>query len=542
MCKCKKCLNEITDDNYKVEFWTDEHPEIIIGPYCQDCLSTIRICSVCNKPHLYEDGGVVDGKRFCKDCSIICEDCGRYCSDISNINGVKVCDRCLRNYAICGVCKNYHHKDRLVSKKSLRGLERGGIFRKYGNYICEGCFEENKTKFKKHDIVECKRCGSLVKLSDSEGGYCKRCFEQTDICYICKERNHSFSDIHICREEGLIRVKKCHSCDTKGLSKCHFCNGFVEDKKCLVSVKSLFSIVKVNKHHLKNPYIGVCKSCTSLSTINSEGVCINCVEHKCVSCSQLLDRNGNCRVCNDSRIYNYSYKESLKFLKTEKEVLFGNILMGFENEVSFGDTYRSVEVIVKDIYKKYDVSQVTLKSDGSIKGIGFEIVSQPMTLKYLKDFDLSGLFYKSYKEGKGCGFHIHVNKESFISDIHLLKVISFINGDKNEGFVTKIAGRGSCSYSKKYDKKISTAVKSSKYSCTERYLNVNLGNKNTVEFRLFIGCITEFQLRYRMEFIHSLISYTRDTSISKVTEESFRSFVIQNKKDYYNLYTFLGSL
>jgi hypothetical protein len=218
------------------------------------------------------------------------------------------------------------------------------------------------------------------------------------------------------------------------------------------------------------------------------------------------------------------------------------MFFGFENEVSFGSDDTSRTEALRSIYKSYSPKELIIKSDGSIGGYGFEIVSQPMSLAYFNSWDKSNLFFSTLKTGQNCGLHIHVNREAFVSDVHLFKVASFINRS-DDSFITKIAGRSDCTYSHKFNKPIAQTIIESKDKANDRYLKVNLNNKHTVEFRLFIGCTKEFELCYRFQFLHALISFTRDNSIANSKSiPKFIEFVNKSGSMYKDLKEFLAKM
>ena len=56
---------------------------------------------------------------------------------------------------------------------------------------------------------------------------------------------------------------------------------------------------------------------------------------------------------------------------------------------------------------------------------------------------------------------------------------------------------------------------------------------------MFAGCISEFELRYRVEFLHALWSFCKIAAISQASLDAFKQYVQNNEKVYYNLSKFL---
>lgn len=98
-----------------------------------------------------------------------------------------------------------------------------------------------------------------------------------------------------------------------------------------------------------------------------------------------------------------------------------------------------------------DIETVYLKSDGSLD-YGFEIVSHPGTLEFfMQDFNwkaISGLKSRGFHawNASTCGLHLHLSRNAFISDAHLMKFIYFIY--KNRVPLVQFAGRESSRYAR----------------------------------------------------------------------------------------------
>ena len=66
---CKLCLKAITDPDFKVILCQEEYPDIEIGPYCEACMSKIKICSGCQHPVVSnETFSAGQGDYFCSTC------------------------------------------------------------------------------------------------------------------------------------------------------------------------------------------------------------------------------------------------------------------------------------------------------------------------------------------------------------------------------------------------------------------------------------------------------------------------------------------
>lgn len=542
MCDCLLCGEVITDPDFKVVLYQEEYPDIEIGPYCESCFGKIKVCSKCHKPFKFHD--ISDQVCPACDTRAACGVCGsmHQAEDMTSINGITHCRNCRDStYIFCDICKGWHSKDKSVEKSSLEGLQRKGMFKSI-KVVCRVCFETNKKRFKKHDIILCNCCNHH-KAKGKHDGYCDECYEQGYItkCSNCNEYHHSFSEVYSFKGDKYVVF--CGACRDKLTYFCQHCQNVRLKSDGIHKKKTLLGAVGACEGCVKEKN---CIRCNQESnSVDENGLCSTCrkIEAKvCGTCgsSSHIDDNGYCMVC-DPIIHNYSYRQHLRFNYLPSEVPSDEIFFGFENEISFGSSGAKRTKALGELYKSYGREILTTKSDGSIQGEGFEIVTQPMTLGFFNKLDGSKMTFEDQKKkDNGCGFHIHINRESFKGDVHLYKVINFINS--NTDFITKVAGRASSSYAKTIGGKISSHImRVKKGGSSERYSNVNLQNKHTVEFRFCIGCNTEFEIRYRVEFIHSLICFQLISGISSsVDVDAYRAYVMDNKKKYPNIFKFIN--
>ena len=533
-CLCVNCHENITDPDFRVVLYQEEYPEIEIGPYCEQCLARVKICSGCQKPAMIDTvTHVGSGIHYCSECMKdleICSHCGSQVSNTTIINGKKVCNSCIESYFfLCKSCNTYHHKNDSVSHNSLEGLERTGMFKKYGNRVCKECFERRKPFYKKYEVSTCSNCGKHFAVTDpSQTDFCQSCYNSFNTCSICGEKDPY---VHTAKVEGSTMFI-CKSC-TKKYNKCDHCSRLTEDKLHVIKGRTNTYTVCSECHS----FYHICKVCGSF-TGNGSCVCNTCdqtyINNICEVCGRVKDSSGNCRVCHESLIYRYSEKPPL-FFNVSKKDKTKDISFGFENETTYGDSYINRKVAIKEIYKVYDPTILLCKSDASISGEGFEIVTQPMTFQYFNDTSWAGLFQDGIKKSKSCGLHVHVERSAFLSDIHLYKVCNFIY--ENKLFIKYIVGRGSNEYCRDFSNKVSTEIKNAKMKRTERHQAVNFNNSNTIEFRMFAGCTTEKELRYKIEFLHALITYQKVTPISTCKDLLlFKEYVRENNKTYPNLF------
>ena len=141
------------------------------------------------------------------------------------------------------------------------------------------------------------------------------------------------------------------------------------------------------------------------------------------------------------------------------------------------------------------------KEDGSLdEENGIEIVSHPATLKYHKDhwkkmFD--SLYSNEMDDLDNCGLHFHFNRDFFTNN-DIASLDYFIN--KNVDIVERIGGREiNNAYFEIIDKRLSDWGKD---VYRDRYVALNLQNKNTIEIRFFAStnCYNVFIERLKTAF------------------------------------------
>lgn len=232
-------------------------------------------------------------------------------------------------------------------------------------------------------------------------------------------------------------------------------------------------------------------------------------------------------------IHDYSYKPKPVFFceKDEKTKLF----FGIELETEKGDSSSLNNLENKFFY---------LKEDSSLNN-GFELVTHPLSqawivknqhkIKIILD-TLKNATAKSYNTST-CGMHVHVSKNA-ISLLQLVKIVKFFIEQKN--FILKLSQRkaanlqrwASLDFSNKF-------VKYVKEKNSSRYVAINLQNQNTIEFRIFRGTLKFESFMKNLEFLFSLLDFTREEGYIQITLDNYSKFLTKNKKDYKNLINFL---
>ncbi len=548
MSTCKHCSCEITDSVLKKKYYDPEYPNIHIGPYCSNCITKVRVCTGCHVDHIIDETIKYFGKGrfYCTACAVNIEACG-VCGSESTIHkvhdGVKYCESCFKKtFQQCDRCNEVKLKTLCITDDLIKKKWKG-MFKSTPS-VCKVCFDKDKSRYKEHDVSKCKNCGSFHTNPAEDKDYCKSCYDSFRACSKCGKKHPKCRSYSVDRvtERSALKIydgyyNMCPSCKGRA-SRCESCKQYTfKPQKVRGRIKT-YSVCNSCTVDGKCE----CPSCLSLQSTEAGKPCHDCCttyyNNKCPSCKMIRDDRGTCRNCGGAQIYNYTFKPRTAFWYTKLDIKRGdNTFLGIENEVTFGSSDSTKNSKLRALYKSYDPTILLAKSDGSIHGSGFEIVTQPMTLASIHSLDVSSMFWPEMKKDSSCGLHIHVGRNAFKSDTHIYKVVEFIHN--NEKFIDTIAERSYSNYNGKLRGKPSKAVKDAKGGSASRNARINLSNPNTIEFRMFAGAVSEFNYRYKAEFIHALVSWAGLVPISVVKVKSFFSYVEKNSKQYPNLYRFM---
>lgn len=217
----------------------------------------------------------------------------------------------------------------------------------------------------------------------------------------------------------------------------------------------------------------------------------------------------------------------------------GQYTFGFELEVQRKRTCELSNDKMTDKIIEACGDLFVFEHDGSI-GDGFEIISHPMTWEYFNEnidifIKLLKLLdenkYKSHDGGK-CGLHVHVSRNhipieeqtfwitniNFILERFQTEIYKFSRRDYLEN-----SHRGS--YCKSLTQKINLEnghesidkkkIKALSCRSNDRYVNLNLCNRNTIEFRMLRGTLNWDTFFLSLNLINNIVNqaYLRDNIV-----------------------------
>lgn len=265
-----------------------------------------------------------------------------------------------------------------------------------------------------------------------------------------------------------------------------------------------------------------CTSCEEyfVSDNNRSALCPRCtIEYYC-ECGEIVTSPGDfCSSCYEKKqkelIRPYSYRPLATFIGK------GPLYFGVELEVL-------ADLQTASILNKVASYKAYLKSDSSINGDGFEIVTHPMSLNKQLNFWEEALKKANIYPHSSCGMHVHVSRQP-LSQLQIGKILVFLNNPENSNWVDKIAGRYENTYCFRSEKTLEDV------SCpTSRYEALNLTNDSTIEFRLFASTNDYYLIASRIEFCYALTKYCEYAELTKLTWQDFKQWVIQEDNPLYS--------
>ena len=296
----------------------------------------------------------------------------------------------------------------------------------------------------------------------------------------------------------------------------------------------------------------ICKHCgapvgldSARTTEDGDIICSSCARNhytKCGTCSNyipLSEFRHVCKVCDEvvytKPINNYSLKPIPRF----KGKKFSSNSTGryFGLEMEFNRvTPDSAFIIFKDLYKD---KWLYNKHDGSISS-GVEIVTNPLdkyNVKQLLDKMSTGLERISKTRGyrDNAGIHIHVNRKS-IDPIDIYKLgylLNYRSSSYEKRIIYYIAGRNNKSTTLAdnyhYCKIGNVPTKRNMNSTRDRYQALNLGNRETIEFRIFSASADPTQIAMYVDFVNDMIEYCHSHGLKDINIASFITWEMQRK-------------
>ena len=390
-----------------------------------------------------------------------------------------------------------------------------------GDPYCEGC------------AVECHECGAVVLLDDavvsSDGGV---------FCDLDCASNAGYETCEDCGAlvpaDCLVTVNEgtryesyvCEECaDGSAYFRCDDCHEYFS--------RSHFACITTHSGG------EICEDCYE----NNYGTCDECLEvFSNDELSWTDDDRLLCDYCRENErhkgcINRYSYKPDPFFFGLDRRPMFGDPLtFGFELEVDKGydPGYCAGEI------EEALGDQVYMKEDSSVT---FELVSHPMTLDYIRnEFDVKTMCsippkygFKSHDAGT-CGLHVHVGRKQLGLDqnqqdevIERICVLMLRHWDNLVRFTRREQSQLR-RWASKPDlfsggEHICIDDLHERFECYEsngdRYVALNLCNRDTIEFRVYRGSLKPETVLASLEFTSNICRYAMEHNLRDVLQSSW---------------------
>lgn len=319
-----------------------------------------------------------------------------------------------------------------------------------------------------------------------------------------------------------------------------------------------YACVKVSKSELKG-YAAQCSECQSwwkrsivysIPRENNPIVCPPCLEEvgyfNCRNCSELHESAVGCRgQQRNPPGYVYNYGADVrhvypKFGDTDREKRISGVKLryGLELEVQRRSNIKMLDACVRVANALQ--GDAIIKSDSSIGPEGFEIVTIPATLEYHRT-KLWNRLFRAEADGKSpaqlvkswdtgvCGLHIHITRAA-MTKMQLSKLLVFYHEDKNNAFLSRIAGRTvgpDAHYCKTAKKKLRQQVQT---ECNDHHDAITISQRNrgkTAEVRIFRGNATRHGIVRCLEFVDATVKWCAQNGVSELSYNNFLTWFNQ---------------
>ena len=424
----------------------------------------------------------------------------------------------------------------------------------------------NEVETEEIEIRVCYECSRVINEGEEtecdENLYCERCYNRYFFtCYHCnsvfddrEEHENMIDGNSYCDDCFQDLFVFCENCDEIMERDDSFYDEYSERTLCQSCYDDLFSacsscdnICRTNELEYVRGIGDICENCMGELSVCDD--CGGCVSEN-ASYSDADSGNIYCYSCNHERsvIRNHSYKPYPRF----QGKALDNYFSGFELEIDRSGDNKNENGKSETAQKiQENFSYLYCKEDSSLNH-GFEIVSHPFSWKWFQENknDFKDLLetitknnWESYTPGT-CGMHVHVSKKAFTS-FHLFKFLKFFYNNRNFPFIKKISQRGKVTGY--WGREPETASNDEMiYSAKnkggiKRYRNtaVNLIPSYTVEIRIFRGTTNLISFLKNLEFVRSVFQFTKEYPPSKINLSSYVEYILENRKEYPNLTSFM---
>ncbi len=353
------------------------------------------------------------------------------------------------------------------------------------------------------DEIVCYFCGHAIQKGSEcklgEETFCSTCVEGYCLCTSCSVLLEHANAFHY-RDDGY-----CDDCFHERFSYCVCCTEAYDNND-------------------SNCWGGLCPGCS-----DEHFVCTNCEE---TYHTRNYGGNGLCDECYNSlhtvglHSYHAGADCGTHYHPTDKE----NLYFGIELET---DIYDDRDSAISSLLALSNSEQLFWMEEDCSLSHGIEIISQPCTLDYHRDYFPWTEIAKTVLENGGkshdtltCGLHIHFSRRFFDDAKNqttcVVKLVYiFERFYKQLSLLSRRGGSSGLLHNARtydvpmFDKPSREKLDdlSHKYS---RYQAVNLQNRNTIEIRIFQGTLKVSSILAAIELVDFLVRLAKITPIKQL--------------------------
>lgn len=266
------------------------------------------------------------------------------------------------------------------------------------------------------------------------------------------------------------------------------------------------------------------------------------------------------------QVRSYSYKPEPIFFGQSDFGLF----TGVEHEMEVpGRKLEALEVIARyneQIADAHGNKLFYVKSDGSLSGDGFEMVSHPFSPSFFAEHYPFAMLDELKELGAGpkdehgrarAGIHIHVSRRAYTT-LHLYRFMHLVY--EYPLLVQKVAGRFGSGYASFDREKLGSTLRlksdgqlvkaqapklrrlaKGEEVNEQRYMAINLQNRSTIELRFFRSTGKKERVKAYLQFVEASYHYTMTARMGSkgkgrsMSEADFLAYVRENEAKYPDL-------
>lgn len=413
----------------------------------------------------------------------------------------------------------------------------GSVFDETNEHWCRECANEFLEEH--DDYIRCYQCSTIVPKDEATKDYAGDWF--------CEECTENF--LTTCEECGdVVWADDCHWIESEEREVCNAC---------------------FDRYYETCTHCGKTFRRSDMNEVNGEYYCDNCYDELFVEChecgetisveSARVDDYGDyyCEdcyrrtVCGILPYHDDSVEFEVNYMPGEDEL--NEVTIGIEHEVGCDreDKADNAKQVIARMNQRFEYENVALFEDSSVEG--FEIVSQPMTVRYFKEKFLPQ-YEKTmeWMENAGMvgtdegGMHIHF-RIPCLDRVMVARLNNVLYGnqkDSDHDILQTISRRTPS----EFNRWCSTGGRcySTKqlldsphlYRCTcgvrNTVLNYDSSRTDTYELRMFNSTLDRDEYVASVEFVLALVDFVRedDGRGPYVTLRDFIVFINEHQKDY----------